>query len=528
MNAAVAVLIVDDDEDDYVLTRDLFTQLSASQFTVDWCSDYVSATEAMRANSHDIYLLDYRLGPRTGLELLHDARAGGCEAPVILLTGQDDHDIDLRAMAAGASDFLVKGRLEPAMLERSVRYSLQQSQATRALRDAREALETRVAERTAELETANAQLREADRRKDQFLAILAHELRNPLAPIANAVQILSMPNLEAAEQTWARVVIGRQVKHLTRLVDDLLDVSRINSGKINLRREWVDVVTVIERAIETSRPLIDARRHELRIAVPDEPGTIEADPMRISQVIANLLNNAAKYTDPGGVIQLSVERAPDSIRFSVADNGIGIAPDQLARVFEMFNQANSALERSQDGLGIGLALVRGLVEMHGGTVEAASAGLGHGTCFTVTLPVSPLATVSPTVTEVSIPEPVRSTPHRILVVDDNQDAAQSLAKILEMSGHAVRLAFDGRAAVETAAEFKPTVAFLDIGLPELNGYEAASQIRQSGSRDMLLVAVTGWGQDEDKRRAFRAGFDYHMTKPIDVDMLYDLIEQTPS
>jgi PAS domain S-box-containing protein len=370
-------------------------------------------------------------------------------------------------------------------------------------------------------------LREADRRKDEFLATLAHELRNPLAPIRNAAQLLQLDNLPPREFQAAREIIDRQLAQMVRLVDDLLDVSRITRNKLQLRREPIELAAAIQSAIETSRPVIEEAGHRLIVDLPDEPLCLEADLTRLAQVFVNLLNNAAKYTDHGGEIRLSIRRDGSDAVISVRDTGIGILPEQLPRIFEMFSQVTPALDRTQGGLGIGLSLVRGLVEMHGGTIEAHSEGAGRGSEFLVRLPLGTDGLSCPLPPALSNFAPASGEiPHkcRILVVDDNLDAANSLAIMLRLLGHELITAHDGLQAVQAAADFEPDVVLLDIGLPKMNGYEAARRIRLSpcGQR-MLLVALTGWGQEDDKRRAREAGFDHHLTKPVESEVLERLI-----
>jgi signal transduction histidine kinase/ActR/RegA family two-component response regulator len=358
-------------------------------------------------------------------------------------------------------------------------------------------------------------LKEADRRKDEFLATLAHELRNPLAPIRTAVQVLRMAGPLNATAEAARDMIDRQVSQMVRLVDDLLDVSRITRGKLQLRKEQVDLAIVVRSALETARPLIERSGHELTVTMPPDPVFLEADPVRLSQVIANLLTNAAKYMDPGGHIGLTIERAGVEVLVTVKDTGIGIASEHLPRLFEMFSQVVPALERSQGGLGIGLALVKGLVEMHGGSVAATSDGPGKGSQFVVHLPM-----VKGTFAPEHLPRGngdcvSARTKNKILVVDDNQDAADSLAMMLRLLGYEIHAVHDGLEAVEAARWFRPDVVLLDIGLPKLNGYEAARRIReQPWGGTIVLVAISGWGQEEDKRRARRAGIEHHLTKPV--------------
>ncbi len=374
------------------------------------------------------------------------------------------------------------------------------------------------------LSASERALQEADRRKDEYLATLAHELRNPLAPISNAVQIVRAKSPKIPELLWARDVIDRQVGHMARLLDDLLDVSRISRDKLELKKDRVSLASIVESAIETSRPVIDGGQHELSVSLPKEPVCLDADPLRLAQVLANLLNNAAKYTDPGGRIELIAHREGDMVLVSVRDNGIGIAPQVLPGLFEMFSQATPALERSQGGLGIGLALVKGLVEMHGGTVFARSDGPGAGSEFVVRLPVA-AADTQPERERPSAVAPAQSARVKIVVADDNQDAADSLALLLNMLGNEVRSARDGQEAIEVAEAFRPDLMLLDIGMPRLNGYEACRRIRESPwGKNVLIVAVTGWGQDEDRRKAETAGFDSHIVKPIDPAALDKLLK----
>jgi PAS domain S-box-containing protein len=376
---------------------------------------------------------------------------------------------------------------------------------------------------------AEEALRDADRKKDEFLATLAHELRNPLAPIRAAVEVLRRPAAGGPEQDRARDIIDRQVRAMTRLIDDLMDVSRIRSGKIQLRRERVDLAAVVRNAVETSRPLIDDRGHTLTVELPPDPIPLDADPVRLAQALLNLLNNAAKYTERGGHIRLTVERAGDEAVVRVTDTGIGIAADKLPTLFEMFTQLTGETDRSQGGLGIGLALVKRLVEKHGGRITARSDGPGRGSEFTVTLPVAGAApglrneTPAPRAADAALPA-LPPGVKRVLVVDDNADAADSLALLLEMTGHTVRTAHDGEAAVAAAGEFRPHVVLCDIGLPKISGYEVCRRIRgQPWGRGLTLVAVTGRGMETDRRTALEAGFDHHLTKPVDPTAVVTLL-----
>ncbi len=369
----------------------------------------------------------------------------------------------------------------------------------------------------------SAQLEQADRRKDEFLAVLSHELRNPLNPIVNAVAVLRLAQSDGAQVRWASDVIDRQARHLARLLDDLMDVARITRNRIELRWQTIEVRAIVEMAAEATRASFEANGQSLEVRLPEAPVYLRADPARMAQVLGNLLNNAAKYTDAGGKVSLSVDQRGRDVTIAVKDSGVGIAPEDLSRLFEMFTQLEGSGSRAGGGLGIGLALVRALVEMHGGRVEARSEGLGRGSEFRVTLPAG------------EPPEPVAQTDEgqpvargarlRILVADDVPDSMQSLGMGLEMLGHEIRTAGDGIQALEIAASFRPQTAILDIGMPGLNGYELARRIRdEPWGRDMLLIALTGWGQQEDVQRSAAAGFDHHMTKPVDFDTLTRLIE----
>jgi signal transduction histidine kinase/ActR/RegA family two-component response regulator len=368
------------------------------------------------------------------------------------------------------------------------------------------------------------QLADADQRKDEFLATLAHELRNPLAPISNAVELIGRANGDSAMLEKARCMMERQVGQLVRLVDDLLDISRITRGKVQLRKERVELAGVVRDAIEAARPRIDAQAHELTVALPHEPVLLDADPTRLEQVISNLLNNAAKYTEKGGRIWLTAERQAGDVIVSVRDTGIGIAAEHLAHIFEMFSQVSPALERSHGGLGIGLALVKGLVELHGGSVQAQSSGAGFGSEFTVRLPIVEAAVSAPQQPDDRREQCRCGKKCHVLIADDLRDSVESLAMMLHMAGHDVHTAHDGLEAVQAAAVFHPDVVVLDIGMPRMNGYEAARHIRkQPWGQKMVLVALTGWGQEEDRRRSLEAGFNHHLTKPVKPAALEQLL-----
>lgn len=374
-------------------------------------------------------------------------------------------------------------------------------------------------------------VQESDRHKNEFLSMLAHELRNPLAPIRNAIQLLRLDRSATVNAQAVHDMIDRQVHQLVRLVDDLLDLSRITRGKIHLKIETVDVANVIARAVETSRPLLDARKHELTVDLPFEPLRLRGDPVRLGQVVSNLLNNSAKYTEEGGRIRLGVERENETIRVRVRDNGVGIPEDMLLSIFELFTQVDRSLDRSQGGLGIGLTLVHKLVEMHGGRVEALSAGPNCGSEFIVHLPALP-AEANDSTNADAPPYSLEEAPSsaaggsrlRVLIVDDNADAARSLGMLMEIRGHETRLCFDGQAGLMEAEQFLPEVILLDIGLPGLDGLEVARRLRAMNlSPRPLLIALTGYGQAEDVRRSKEAGFDHHLVKPADPQALTDLL-----
>jgi signal transduction histidine kinase/ActR/RegA family two-component response regulator len=365
----------------------------------------------------------------------------------------------------------------------------------------------------------------ADRRKDEFLAILAHELRNPLAPIRMTLEILKQPGVDDATHRWAHEVMERQVRQLVRLVDDLLDVSRIARDKIELRNETIDLQTVVERAVETSRGSIESKSHHLTVALPGEVVQLFVDPVRLSQVIANLLNNAAKYTPSGGQIWLEVVMAGQTVEIRVRDTGIGIAREMLSDVFDLFRQAPSS-QGGQGGLGIGLTLVKRLTELMGGSVEAHSAGLGHGSEFVVRLPLE-CGEQKPVAQRQTLAQaPPADFKRRIFVIDDNVDAAQTLTELLRLEGHEVSTFHDARAALAAVESAAPEVVLLDLGMPEMDGFELARRLRElPATAHSLLIAVTGWGQPADRARSSAAGINHHLVKPVDADTLRQLVHQ---
>ena len=385
---------------------------------------------------------------------------------------------------------------------------------------------TKVVRDMTEWKRAEEALRDADRRKDEFLAMLAHELRNPLSSIQNAAHLVRHASLPPERLAWARDIIVVQVKHLARLVDDLLDVARITRGKIRLRLEGVDMAQVLARAAEVARPLLDDRRHEFVATLDPGPLRVEGDPTRLEQVMTNLLTNAAKYTDPGGRIELSARVEGDRLAVRVADTGVGIAPDMLPRVFDLFAQVDNSLDRSQGGLGIGLTIAQRLVALHGGTIEVASPGAGRGSVFTVRLPLlaPPAAAEVVRPAEAARPAANPRAGAKVLVVDDNLATATALADLLQLSGFEVVAAHDGFEAIAAARRQLPEIVLLDIGLPGQDGYQVVHQLRQEeGVRHARIIAITGYGEDQARRRSREAGFDFHLVKPVDYDTLLDLI-----
>jgi signal transduction histidine kinase len=432
-------------------------------------------------------------------------------------------DLDrIRGYECGAVDY-VPVPVVPEILRAKVSVFAELYRKTRALARLNAELEQRVSERTKALEQTTLSLQEADRRKDEFLAMVAHELRNPLAPIRTAAQLLRVKELSESQRARARDVIERQVEHLVHLIDDLLDVSRITRGVITLRREPVLIGAVVARGIESMRHTIDARRHELVVDLSDELITVDGDKTRLVQVIGNLLHNAAKFTDVGGRIVLTVRRDGRNAMLSVKDSGIGLAAEQVPRVFELFTRVHPSGESGQGGLGIGLALVRRLVEMHGGTVTASSEGLGLGSEFVVRLPLVASHVPLPAAPAAADPLPLVAA-QRILVADDNHDSAEVLAKLLGLHGHDVRVAHDGLEVLAIAEDFKPQVVLLDLGMPKMDGYETARRSRTTvWGQKAMLVALTGWGQQQDRQRTADAGFDAHLVKPVtDADLFHVL------
>jgi two-component system, sensor histidine kinase len=389
----------------------------------------------------------------------------------------------------------------------------------------RHSAEVALARANSRLESMMAALREADRKKDEFLATLAHELRNPLAPVMHAVKLMESTAADERQRQWGREVIARQVQRMGLLLDDLLDVSRITRGRLELRKDYVDLRSLVSSAVETARPLIDAKKHTLTVDLPEDPIELEVDPLRLSQALSNLLTNAAKYTDAHGQVRLTAAQDGQGLTIRVIDSGIGIDSGVINGLFEMFSQIDSAIDRAEGGLGIGLALVKGLVALHGGSVQATSPGLGQGSEFAIRLPrTAVVERRAPASDQPSSPVPLMGPRGKIVIADDNRDAADSLKLLLELSGYDTFVAYNGQQAVDLGSAERPSAFILDVGMPDMTGYEVARRIRQQAwGRNALLVAITGWGQEDDKERAKAAGFDHHFTKPVTPEAVEEVL-----
>ena len=566
VSGKVNILLVDDQPARLLTYEAVLAELGQNLVTA---RSGLEALEKLMREEFAVVLLDVSMPDMDGFEaarLIHDHPRFE-RTPIIFVTGVHISELDrLKGYKVGAVDY-VSIPVVPEILRSKVAVLVELYCKRRELRELNRNLalaNERLAqanlalreERTRELEQFNATLqraneqlaranrslqrevseraraedalKEADRRKDEFLAMLAHELRNPLAPILNAVQLMRM-DLSAKQLSWSRDVIERQLSYLTRLVDDLLDVSRITRGKISLAREPVEVATLIARALETVAPLIEERGHHLEVQAPAEPLLLYGDPLRLTQALGNVLGNAAKYTNRGGHILLRVQHAGEAVELRVCDDGVGIPAERLPLIFDLFTQLDSRSDYAQSGLGIGLALVRRLMQMHGGTVTAASEGSGRGSEFTIRLPLLPAEAAPARAADGAVrAELAPVVGRRILVADDNPDALASLAEVLKLQGHEVFSAANGTLALECAERYRPDVALLDIGMPLLDGYEVARRIRaQPWGAQVTLLALTGWGQEPDRRRSQSAGFDQHLVKPLDLARLNALLGRLP-
>ncbi len=566
-NDKVNILLVDDQPARLLTYQSVLSELGQNLV----CAH--SGLEALDKLMHEefaVVLLDVSMPGMDGFEaarLIHDHPRFE-KTPIIFVTGVHVTDLDrLKGYKAGAVDY-VSIPVVPEILRSKVAVLVELYCKRRELRELNrnlgqanerlaEANTTLQAEKTRELEALNATLqranaeleranrslqsevaeraraeralKEADRHKDEFLAMLAHELRNPLAPMLNAVQLMRMKPVTDQQLSWSRDVIERQLAHLTRLVDDLLDVARITRGRINLSREPIELGTLVARAVEIVQPLIQERGHQFTTEIPDGTLRVNADPLRLTQALGNVLGNAAKYTERQGHISLSVRRQGTEIDIRVRDNGIGIPAEVLPRIFDLFTRLDRRSDHPHSGLGIGLALVRRLLQMHDGTISAHSEGTGRGSEFVIRLPMLPETTQSVNGRQPATTADAPPVRRRILVADDNADALQTLATVLELSGHEVFSAANGSLALECAERHLPEVALLDIGMPLLDGYEVARRIRaQAWGKRITLVALTGWGQESDRRRSQEAGFDSHLVKPLDLGKLTQLLARLPA
>jgi signal transduction histidine kinase len=514
----VRALLIDDNPTDRAMARRELTRVFPG-FRATEVGDPAELEQALAAGDFDLVVTDYQLRWSDGLAVLHAVKGRYPDRPVVMFTGSGSEEVAVEAMKAGLDDYVVKSPRHAIRLVTAVRLALDKAEARRRAAAAeRERDESLARERAAraEAERLLAEAREADRRKDEFLAVLAHELRNPLAPIRNSLGILQLSDPAAPSARTAREMIARQVAHLSRLVDDLLDVSRISRGRVELRREPVDLARLARTAAEDHRGLLERNGLTLAAEVPAEPVWADGAPTRLAQVVGNLLHNAGKFTPAGGrvAVRVRADRTAQRAVLEVEDTGIGIDPGLLPRVFDMFTQADRSLDRSQGGLGLGLALVRGLAELHGGGSEAVSPGPGLGATFTVWVP---LAGGPPAGGGGAAAPPTAATATRVLVVEDHPDVADSLRLLLELSGHEVRVARTGPDGVTAAREFRPAVVLCDLGLPGgMNGYDVARAVRADPQlAGVRLAAVSGYGQPEDQARARAAGFDHHLTKPVD-------------
>ncbi|MBK0394541.1 response regulator [Ramlibacter algicola] len=541
----VNILIVDDEPKNLMVLESI---LDDPGYRLVRATSGEDALLALMGDEFALLIFDVRMPTMSGFELaqLVKERRKTARVPIIFLTAyynEDEHILE--GYGSGAVDYLRKP-VNPAVLRSKVSMFAELHRQGRALEQANRlllgevaerrnaearlselnaTLDRRVRDRTMELQASEQQLMEAARRKDEFMATLAHELRNPLAPVRNAVEVLKRGPLEPEKLEWATRIIDRQVGSLSHLIDDLMDLSRINTGRIELKRTTVTLGDVLAEAIETVRPHVDAAGHDMAVLLPDVKLAVDGDPTRLVQAFVNLLHNAVKYTDPGGRIEVGVVVEKGAATITIRDTGIGIPPDQLEAVFEMFTQVEQAQSRSRGGLGIGLALTQRLIALHDGHIKAYSEGLGRGSRFLVTLPLVQQVDHAPQAADAAAPAADGPQPGLdIVVADDNADAAETLAQLLEAMGHRVRTAADGAAAVRLVLQRRPQLAILDIGMPEMDGLEACKQIvAAAGAARPMLVALTGWGQSQDIARSGKAGFDRHLVKPVDAQQLEQLL-----
>jgi signal transduction histidine kinase len=521
MNATdrVNILLVDDQPGKLMTLEAILRDLGETLLTATSARE---ALDCLLKNEIAVVLVDVCMPDLDGYELASMIREHPRfrKTAIIFVSAILMTDLDrLRGYECGGVDY-VPVPVVPEILRAKVSVFAELYRKTRELEALNQELEGRVTERTAALEATTAALQDANRRKDEFLAMLAHELRNPLAPIRTAVQLMGMNGLPEVQRERSRQIIERQVGQLVRLIDDLLDISRISRDIITLRRTEVDIADIVAHAVETCRPLVDARALALTVDIPEGPFFVYGEGTRLTQALGNLLNNATKFTEPGGSIRLTVARDGGYVVIRVRDTGIGIPREMLSKVFDLFVQVDRGEGGAEGGLGLGLALVRRLVELHGGTVEALSDGPELGTEVVMRLPLCRTSSDRTVRVKLSAPTATPTVPRRILIVDDNRDAAEALALLLRIEGHDIRIAYDGIEALDVGSAFEADVVLLDLGMPKLNGWEAARRMReQPWGRQALLIAVTGWGQPHDRERTAEAGFDLHLVKPVDYSEL---------
>lgn len=518
------ILVVDDDPALLVALREAL-RLRMPQVNVETCDSASVALERVKSTDYDTIVTDIKMPGMDGLTLLAEIRRLKPDTPTLLITGHGQHDLAVQALRGGAFDFIQKP-LDRDYFVASLTRAIRMRQLGRQIEAQQRALEEHATRLEQTVEERTRELREANSAKDEFLAMLAHELRNPLASIRSAVELMGLCRPDDPVREEARAAIERQVYHMTRLQDDLLDISRITRNHITLHKKKLELTSVVASAVMSIRPAAERFGHTLNFASTKSPMPLEGDQTRLEQVVVNLLNNAIKYTPNGGRIDVRLDREGDYALVEIRDTGIGIASEMLPRIFEPFMQVDRALDRAQGGLGLGLTLVRKLVELHGGSVQAQSSGEGCGSAFMIRLP---LTSQDPAQNN---SQPLRrfDTPsRRVLLVDDNAVLSRMTRLLLEKCGHdVVATAADGPAAIDAASEHRPEVILLDIGLPGMDGYEVARRLRQICDLDQtMLIAVTGYGQEEDRRRCYEAGFDEHVVKPVSVEVLQELLARAP-
>jgi len=518
-NKRLRVLVIDDSPEDRETVRRYLTRGLDVPYEVIEAETGEEGLEAFRSTQPDTVVLDFHLPDMNGLEFLGNLvyEIGSDQIPVVMLTGTGSEDIAVEAMKTGAQDYLLKGTLTPERLRRAIRQANDKIYMLRELDGQRR-----------ELEQKNRELQRASAAKDEFLAMLAHELRNPLAATRNAVELIKRLGHGDSRFQHALETMERQVRHQGLLLDDLLDVSRITRGKILLRPRRLDLAELVRNAVQDHQRAMEDTGLHFEHSVPDTPVWVSGDPIRLGQALDNLLNNALKFTDAGGTVHVSLSASPETAVLKVRDTGIGISREMMPHLFETFAQADRTLDRSRGGLGLGLAVVKGLINLHGGTVHACSDGPGTGAEFVIELPLSQQAAANEQAI-IDEPEASESKALRVLIIEDNRDAAETLRDLLELTGHTVEVAYSGTLGVETARRFRPDVVLCDLGLPGMDGYEVAQVLRLDPSTaTSRLIAVSGYGQAEDRQRSLDAGFDLHLTKPVDPLEIERVLSQIPS